>query len=125
MLLTDQDILDSTQIDIEGLASVVASTGARVDSIQTVFLKSEHREQTLLEIGVLRYPDIDNPFFKVYRIKLTAWSDCGRFVMVQKDQNGIVGEITVQKFKPRSSVISNMRKEIQKKAVDEAEALFL
>ena len=58
-------MIKSTKIDIDVLAQIVAQTGATVDSFETFFAKDEHHEQTLVDIGVLRFPDIDHPFFKV------------------------------------------------------------
>lgn len=47
------------QIDINILADIVATTGATIDSFITFFAKKEHHEKTIVDIGVLRYPDIE------------------------------------------------------------------
>lgn len=47
------------------MANIVAQTGATVDSFETFWAKHESHEQTMLDIGVLRFPDIQNPYFKV------------------------------------------------------------
>lgn len=57
--------MQSTKIDVDVLAKIVAQTGATVDSFEAFFAKHEYHEKTLVDIGVLRFPDIDNPFFKV------------------------------------------------------------
>lgn len=103
------------------LAKLVASTGARVSSFEAIFAKNEYHEQKVLEIGVLRYPDMDQPYFKVYRIQLTAWSDCRRVLFVQEDSNGLTGDLRVRKYKPRESVLSGLREETRQKAIQEAE----
>lgn len=64
-LIADDNVLQSTKIDVNVLAQIVAQTGATVDGFETFFAKKEHHEQTLVDIGVLRFPDIDHPFFKV------------------------------------------------------------
>ncbi|MEG4440520.1 hypothetical protein QUB47_01525 [Microcoleus sp. AT9_B5] len=124
LLGNDQDIVDDTKIDINMLADIVAASGASVDSFEALFGKKETHEKTLVDIGILRFPDFENPFVKVYRIKLTAWSDCSRVLFVQDDKNGITGEFNSIKYKPRESVISELKQETKKKAVAEAEALF-
>ncbi|KAF8454702.1 hypothetical protein BGX38DRAFT_1089291, partial [Terfezia claveryi] len=58
--------------------------------ITVVYNKEEHRKK-VLDIGVLRYPDITHPYIKVYRIQLEAWSLCERIGPVQRDSNGISG----------------------------------
>jgi hypothetical protein len=47
------------------MANIVAQTGAIIDSLQTAWSKDEAHEQTLLDIGVLRFPDPQHPYFKV------------------------------------------------------------
>jgi len=123
-LIGDEDVMKSIKFDIDVLADVVATTGAAIDSFLTFFVKFEHHEKTVVDIGVLRYPDSENPYFKVYRIQLTAWSDCRRILYRGKDANGITGEYNMRRFKPRSSRIDGLKDEIKKKAIAEAEALF-
>ncbi|THY71685.1 hypothetical protein D6C95_10253, partial [Aureobasidium pullulans] len=63
-LVSDMDVLAATKIDINVLGRIVASSGATIDSFESFFAKHEHHEQTMLDIGILRYPDIDHPYFK-------------------------------------------------------------
>lgn len=99
-------------INIKVMAEIVAQTGATVDSVAALIHKIEHHEKTLVDIGVLRFPDPDHPYFKVsrardiwfvvlvpkhpamrqiYRIRLTAWSVSARYLAWQEDSNGITG----------------------------------
>jgi hypothetical protein len=64
-LLYDDDVYKSTAIDIKVMANIVAQTGATIDSFPTAFYKNEYHEKTMVDIGVLRFPDIDHPHFKV------------------------------------------------------------
>ncbi|KAH7110726.1 hypothetical protein EDB81DRAFT_926865 [Dactylonectria macrodidyma] len=123
-LISDADVLESTKIDIDVLANIVAQTGATVDSFESFFAKDEHHEQTLIDIGVLRFPDIDRPFFKLYRIKLVAWSDSSRILFHQEDRNGITGEFNSRIFRPRASVINSLTESARGKAIAAANALF-
>jgi len=123
-LVGDDDILNSTGIDLNVLADIVSTTGATINSFEAFFAKNEHHEKNVVDIGVLRYPDPDHPFFKVYRIQLSAWSDTRRVVFVGEDANGITGQISVRLFKPRDSVISGLKEEVKKKAIKEAEDMF-
>ncbi|KAH7424687.1 hypothetical protein KP509_11G019400 [Ceratopteris richardii] len=123
-LISDEDILHDTRIDIDVLAKIVAESGARVTDFETLFYKKATQESKVLDIGVLRYPDIDHPFFKVYRIQLTAWSTCERILFQQSDTHGITGEFSCRKYKPRASVIQKLSEKVTQKAVQEAEDLF-
>lgn len=120
----DEDVIRATRIDIGRLANMVAETGASVDSVEAFFSRVDNEEKTMVEIGVLRYPDIDNPFFKVYRIQLNAWRNCTRVLFAQVDTNGITGTFTSRKFAPRESVLQVMKPAVKEKAVKEAEGLF-
>jgi hypothetical protein len=62
--------LDATKIDIDVLAKIVAQTGATVDSFETLLYKKEKHEKTMVDIGILRFPDIDHPYFKVSHWKV-------------------------------------------------------
>jgi len=123
-LIGDEDVLNSTKIDIKVLADIVATTGAAIDSFEAFFAKNEHHEKTVVDIGVLRYPDIDHPYFKVYRIQLTAWSDTRRILFFGEDANGITGEYNLRLFKPRDSIIAGIKEETKQKAIQEADDMF-
>ena len=126
-LIADTDILQSTKIDIVPLARIVAETGAHVSDPVTLIAGKEYLEKTLLDVGVLRYPDIDNPYFKMYRLKVTAFRNCHRILFAEQNKNGILGEINVRKYRPRPSTMEGLHKnhpEIWSKAIDEAVALF-
>ncbi|KAF5632674.1 hypothetical protein F52700_6210 [Fusarium sp. NRRL 52700] len=123
-LISDEDVINSTKIDIDVLGRIVAQSGATIDSFEAFFAKTEEHEKTLVNIGVLRYPDMDNPFFKIYRIQLTAWSKSERVLFHQEDQNGIQGLFNMRRYKPRGSVIDNLRQEVKQKACQDAEDLL-
>ncbi|KAJ7839489.1 hypothetical protein B0H13DRAFT_1911236 [Mycena leptocephala] len=123
-LINDDDVLKSTAIDIKVMAHIVAQTGATIDSFPALIYKNEYHEKTMVDIGVLRFPDIDHPHFKLYHIRLVAWSDSRRILFVQKDVNGITGEFNSRIFRPRASVIEGLTADVKKKAIKEAEDLF-
>ena len=124
MRTADEDIIKSTGIDIDFLGKIVASTGSIVNTFGEFFAKDKLREVTAVDIGVLRYPDLDNPYFKVYHIKLMVWTDSRRFLIVQFDKNGFKGEFSVRRFRPRESVINNIRSELRTRAVQEVEQYY-
>lgn len=105
-------MLKSTKLnEFHTLADIVAQTGATVDGFFSFFYKDESHEKTILDIGILRFPDPSHPYFhvrlhissyatnssnmndghQVYRVKLSAWSQSKRTLMFQEDSNGIAG----------------------------------
>ncbi|KAH7404625.1 hypothetical protein KP509_15G035100 [Ceratopteris richardii] len=123
-LVNDEDILDDTKIDIDLCARIVAATGARIESLRTIFYKENKVEGEVLDIAVLRYPDLDKPFFKIYRIKLTAWAICQRILTTETDSNGITGEFVCRKYKPREGVVKALPAHIQEEAAKQAQEMF-
>lgn len=123
-LIADEDVLKDTKIDIEAMGNIVASSGATVDSFESFFAKNEYHERNVIDIGVLRYPDYENPYYKLYRIQLKAWSDSTRILFHQSDKNGVIGEYNMRKFKPRESVISKVKAETIEKGAQSLEGLF-
>ncbi|KAK4160224.1 hypothetical protein QBC43DRAFT_347478 [Cladorrhinum sp. PSN259] len=99
-LIQDLDFLASTRIDTDVLAKIVAQSGAIIDSFEAFFAKKERHEKTLLDIGALRFPDLETPYLKLYRIQLSAWSDSSRVPFHQDNKNGITGEFNSRVFRP-------------------------
>ncbi|KAJ4115366.1 hypothetical protein NW768_011218 [Fusarium equiseti] len=99
-LIADEDVIKSTKIDINTLGRIVAQSGATIDSFETFFVKTEKHKKTMLDIGVLRYPDS------------------------LEDNNGIDGVYNMRRYKPRSSVIDKLRDDVKDKAVKDAEDLL-
>lgn len=123
-LINDSDVITATPTPITDLAKIVAWSGATITDFETAIYKTERHEKTVVDIGILRFPDITYPYFKVYHIKLNAWSRSDRVLAVQNDSNGIEGEFYSRKFRPREEVIGRMKQEAVKQAVAEVEALF-
>ena len=64
-LINEEDVLDSTEINIDEYARLVAQTGARVTGIGDIASKVEEHSKRGIDVGLLRYPDVSRPFFKV------------------------------------------------------------
>lgn len=122
--VADPDIRADTKIDIKDLAKIVAWSGATITDFGTVFYKREYHEKTVIDIGVLRFPDMDKPYFKLYRLRVHAWSDCTRTLAYQSDTNGITSTLDWQCFEPRSEYIKDLKQEAKDKANDFVDDLF-
>ncbi|CAI9724229.1 Hypothetical predicted protein [Octopus vulgaris] len=123
-LVQDKDILDSSKIEIEDFVNIVSASGAAVECFATLFYKKIRVERRVVDLGVVRYPDLENPFLKMYRIKIFAFRNSERIVFIEDKESGIGGTINVQRFNPRRSVIQNVSEKAINRAVAEAESLF-
>jgi len=122
--IRDDDVIRATNINIDTFAHLVATTGASIDSFESFFGKDETREKKVLDVGVLRYPDLDHPYFKVFRIQLTAWSHTKRILFVSEESSGLNGEFDMRLFEPNAATINAMTSEAKKAAIQEAEDMF-
>ena len=61
-LIGNVDILEDTDIDLYSLASMVSKMTFRI--LKNV-LTHKIRKMTLIDLGILRFPDISQPFFTV------------------------------------------------------------
>ncbi|KAK5048601.1 hypothetical protein LTR84_005692 [Exophiala bonariae] len=123
-LIGDSDIINTMNVNIQDLARVAAQSGASVDGVGAVFGKDESHFKNVLDIGALRYPDLTNPYFKVYRIVVNAWSHSSRILFHQEDSNGINGDYHCCNFKPNPERIASLREEVRHQAIQIAEDLF-
>lgn len=119
----DNDIIHSTKININSFANIVAATGVAVTGINLIY-GSERRDKTILDIGVVRFPDRDTPCVKVYRIKLHAWSDSTRVFFIEDNTNGIDGEFDCIEFEANSKAMERLTGRLGEAADNEAMNLF-
>jgi hypothetical protein len=87
------------------LAKIAAKTGASVDNFQHFWANKESQKDKVLEIGLIRFPDKEDPLVKLYRIQIFAWFNSARVLMVQHDQAGFDLEFDVMKFKAVDAVV--------------------
>ncbi|KOC11925.1 hypothetical protein AFLA70_477g000821 [Aspergillus flavus AF70] len=122
-LIADQDVLNST-INSQAMANIVSQSGAIIDMSQQFWSKSGAHERKMLDIGVLRFPDVSQPYFKLYRIKLSVRVDMSRTIFPMGDLGGITGEFHSRSFKPREAAIDQLEQDALNSAVQEAEDFF-
>jgi len=123
-LIGDTDVLDSTKVDIGWCEWMVCKTGSEVKRVWEYLGKAERIDRTLVDIGVLRYPTKENPYFKVFRIKLRVWAYSKRIASVQSDDHGVIGEYQCQKYRACSDVIEMLSEKAKRSAARQTEALL-
>ena len=64
-LIRDEDIMNDLSLDPTDFGLVVAESGAAVDGFISLFHAEHDVTRSVVEVGVLRFPDIDKPYFKV------------------------------------------------------------
>ncbi|CAI9724080.1 Hypothetical predicted protein [Octopus vulgaris] len=123
-VVVDPDVLAATKIDIVDFANFVAATGAALDSLAALFVKRDYAERSVVDLGIIRYPDLDHPFFKLFRIQLFAYRKNTRIAFVQNDKSGIKGQFESKIFRPQTTVLKQMAESVRRKAMQEAQETF-
>ncbi|RXW23425.1 hypothetical protein EST38_g2395 [Candolleomyces aberdarensis] len=113
----DEAIRRVTENSIEKIRMIIGGTGSSADSSW---------EEPFLDVGVLRFPDFENPYIQVYYIQFTAWAECRKpHVLGRKTRrSGVKGEYHLREYKPGEKLIEGLREEMIKVAVKEAERLI-
>lgn len=66
----------STKIDAEVLGKIAAQAGDAIRNFESSFKRDEYHEKTVLDIRVLRFPDLEQPDFKVCELKSCLYIPC-------------------------------------------------
>ena len=109
---------------MEVIRRIIACTGAAVENVATFVHKRVEETKTLLDVGILRYPDISKPYVNVYRVKLEATRVCDRTLAVEKNKSSLYAEINAQEYEPNEEVLKAVKPEVIKSAVASLESMF-
>ncbi|KAF7794157.1 hypothetical protein EIP86_005288 [Pleurotus ostreatoroseus] len=123
-LIVDPDIWETSHLSFGVITTLVAEIGTAVESLWQLINDKTQKDRTVVDIGILRFPDPDNPYFKIYRIHLKAWISQERHFIRTKKICGISGSFNSRKFVPREDKIKSAQAEAQKKLVERADAIF-
>lgn len=117
-LVKDSDIVDATPINADSLVRLVATAREKAAVSSTAGRLSNTAG---IDVGILRYPDITNPYYKVYCIKIDVWFNAEKGAPAK---SGVTCEYRRRDFKPRPDAIQETGAQAQAIAVADAEALF-
>ncbi|KAJ2934425.1 hypothetical protein H1R20_g2686, partial [Candolleomyces eurysporus] len=118
-LIRDKNVLDFTRLKgLSGVKDIVARHGVSQK-------KRGSWRKVFLDIGVLRFPDMENPFVRIYRIRLTAWATCKKqLTLIERNRNGITGEYISCVFKPRRELVAGISQQAKENAKRKLEGFF-
>ena len=106
------------------IGNIFASSGSAVDSFCHFFGNDDNEEFTLLDVGILRTPDITKPHIQLFRIKIYVKRQDSRILFIQNDTNTISLEANTRDYIPRETVMTNIKAAVLEKAVKEMNKLF-
>ncbi|KAJ2921798.1 hypothetical protein H1R20_g15295, partial [Candolleomyces eurysporus] len=117
-LVDDDQVMATTTIQIRDVQEFITPT-------EWIHTRGE-QERKFLDVGVLRFPDIENPYIRVYHIQLSAWTSQGPSLMkFIRNRNGIKGEYNSCEFIPRRDIINRIAPDLVDQAVAEAASFLM
>lgn len=114
LLVGDIYAQKSTRIDVPTFANLVATTGNMIESFETFFVSQKVIRKRAMDIAMLRFPQMTDPYLRLYRIELDAFKDCSRIGLWQSDKSGISGKFERIDFVPLSKEIDELAKDARK-----------
>eukprot|EP00727_Mastigamoeba_balamuthi_P002888 m51a1_g12597 hypothetical protein (469) ;mRNA; f:1024-2495 len=108
----------------ERIKNIVAETGARVTDPLTLVHKKETYRETLLDIGILRYPCPTKPYINVYRVLLQAVGEHDRWLGYEENRCSLYCEYNSLVFRPNKSVLSRLDPKLIDQSVSEVAAML-
>ena len=126
-LISDEDVIKNLQFDPKFYAKFINCIGIsfqKLNLLDVMIYGHQKYTKSVVDIGVIRFPDLDHPYFNVYRLSLKAYRDCSQTIVVSWQNSGLIGEYNSRKFGLRSEIIKGLKPEIQKKAMNVVNDLF-
>lgn len=127
--IQEPDLLYPMSVFVDGLAKTASAAltsttqSTRIESPQSG--DSRPNQRVVADIGVLRYPTLQSPYLRLYRVKLILWSSVERTITGPSNRKtGITAEHCFRRFKPRKALISDIPVEIKETAIAGAAVLF-
>lgn len=106
------------------IATIFSVTGSSVDSFCHFFANTENEEYTLLDVGIIRTPDISRPSLQLFRIKIYVQRRDTRVLFVQSDDSVLHLEANTRDYIPREEVMNSISEKVIEKAVEDLNKMF-
>jgi hypothetical protein len=129
--LNDFDVFSDTTTTVSKLADMNVYTRAKarleasgVNSFVTLFRRDETVETEVIDLGIIRFPDANHPYIKIYRIQVRVWSDATRILFFRRMRHGLYAIFDSARFKPREAVMRRISSTVMDQAVAVANELL-
>ena len=106
------------------IGTIFAESGAAVDNFLHFFANNETHEYTLLDVGIIRTPDISRPYLQLFRIKIYVKRHDQRVFFIQNDNNTLYIEANTRDYVPREDVMKLISPKVMAKALEDTNKIF-
>lgn len=114
----DSTIWDMLQIDTERIKQIFGTEGIRATNFAGLIARSKSVAHIAIDVGVVRFPRMEDPFFKLYRFRVIVFHSETAVTFVHKKSNGIFCEFNQRKYGMTQAFTDKFTGET-KKAVDD------
>lgn len=120
-LIGNVDILKDTDIDIDSLTELVSKFS--VDMMDNLWT-NKFKNISLMDLGILRFPDITKPFFSIYRINLIGTCLYKTYILHQDESSEVLGLFQREVYYPDQKYIDKISRELIDQLLNEIDDLF-
>ncbi|XP_029654910.2 uncharacterized protein LOC115228476 [Octopus sinensis] len=121
-LVRNYYILHEMNINITKLANFAAKGEKITVSNALIGLDKKHR--ALMDLAIIRFPDIMNPFFMVFTVQLIAYRESLRIIIIEHGSCGVLCRFNYARYKPNDEYIKNLREETKETLIRDINLLF-
>jgi len=114
-VVNNQHIWDSLKINKETIKQAFGAEGVAVSSVDDVFARSEKCAHIAIDIGVVRFPRPEDPFFKLYRFRVIVFKSEIAIACLNKKGSGIFVNFRCRTYKMTDAWNSQFTQELKEK----------
>jgi len=114
-VVNDQHIWDSLKINRETIKSVFGSEGIWVKKFKDLFVRNKKSAHIAIDIGVVRFPRPEDPFFKLYRLRVIVFKSEIAITFINKKGSGIFVDFRERTYKMASAWNAKFTEEVKEK----------
>merc|ERR550532_1762743 len=96
--VADATIWGMLEIDTNIIMNVFGDEGVGVSRLGDVFTRSDKVAHIAIDVGVVRFPRMEDPYFKVYRFRVIVFHAETAITIVNSKSNGIFCEFNERKY---------------------------
>lgn len=113
--VADADIWGYLEINKEVIKNIFGEHGVCVGDFQEIFIRNKKIAHIAIDVGVVRFPRLQDPCFKVYRFRVIVFNSETAITFINEKCAGIFCEFREKKYVMTDEYKKNFTPEISKK----------
>jgi hypothetical protein len=114
IVTNDHEVFEDTRMKDEVVDKLVRSVTGTGSSITlwnplTIIHSKDVEKISVIDVGMIHLPTIEEPYFKVYRIRVDTIRTCSRWFFGESNKGIIFVEMYSKKYYPRTEIIDGIK----------------